>query len=105
MATPASFSGVHVPLSDRTTALFAQPSVSVHSFSYKPTSVRSLKLRSKSNYGGSVLFTTRTAGDRFGGKRSFVVRADAASSNGRDQMIRNLKMRRMVLDAPFHQVR
>ncbi|GJU40497.1 chaperone protein ClpB3, chloroplastic [Tanacetum coccineum] len=87
MATPASFSGVHVPLSDRTTALFAQPSVSVHSFSYKPTStttsIRSFKLKSKSNYGGSVLFTTRTAGDRFGGKRSFVVRADAASSNGR----------------------
>ncbi|KAL4577294.1 hypothetical protein LXL04_013400 [Taraxacum kok-saghyz] len=85
MATTASFSGVriHAPSStciDRTT-LFAQPSVSFSSFS-KPrrTTLRSLKLRSRSN---DVLLRTRT-GDRFGGKssRSFVVRCDA-SSNGR----------------------
>lgn len=85
MATTTSFPGVriHVPSStgiDRTT-LFAQPSVSLNSFS-KPrtTTLRSLKLRSRSN---DVLLLART-GDRFGGKssRSFVVRCDA-SSNGR----------------------
>ncbi|CAI9272656.1 unnamed protein product [Lactuca saligna] len=85
MATTTSFPGVriHAPSStgiDRTT-LFAQPSVSLNSFS-KPrtTTLRSLKLRSRSN---DVLLLTRT-GDRFGDKssRSFVVRCDA-SSNGR----------------------
>ncbi|KAI3704731.1 hypothetical protein L1987_74958 [Smallanthus sonchifolius] len=81
----ASFSGIHVhlPSSVRTdtTSSFAQPSVSVNSFS-KPRiiTLRSLKLKSRSN---DALLRIRS-GDRFGGKssRSFVVRCDA-SSNGR----------------------
>ncbi|XP_023771408.1 chaperone protein ClpB3, chloroplastic [Lactuca sativa] len=85
MATTTSFPGVRIHVTSSTgidrTTLFAQPSVSLNSFS-KPrtTTLRSLKLRSRSN---DVLLLART-GDRFGGKssRSFVVRCDA-SSNGR----------------------
>ncbi|KAL8240695.1 hypothetical protein R6Q59_014050 [Mikania micrantha] len=83
MATTAAFSGIRIhrlsAVCSDTTSSFAQPSVSVNSFS-KPRRIalRSLKLKSGSN---DVLLRARV-GDRFGGKssRSVVVRCDSSSS-------------------------
>ncbi|KAL8211000.1 hypothetical protein R6Q57_005437 [Mikania cordata] len=83
MATTAAFSGIRIhrlsAVCSDTTSSFAQPSVSVNSFS-KPRRIalRSLKLKSGSN---NVLLRARV-GDRFGGKssRSVVVRCDSSSS-------------------------